>query len=107
MIAIHDLQGANVYFENAKIEDDVFLGTLKFNFFDHFGLDDQDIMNSFKKEIFGKSVSLIDYSSIEGFRSWYYLQHSDTYNPSNQTDKRKYKPFVTNFSIKEEIKEKI
>ena len=64
-------------------------------------------MNSFKKEIFGKSVSLIDYSSIEGFRSWYYLQHSDTYNPSNQTDKRKYKPFVTNFSIKEEIKEKI
>ena len=89
MIALHDLQGANVYFENAKIEDDVFLGTLKFNFFDHFGLDDQDIMNSFKKEIFGKSVSLIDYSSIEGFRSWYYLQHSDTYNPSNQTDKRK------------------
>lgn len=103
MIAIHDLQGTNVYIENAKIKDDVFSGTLKFNFFDHFGLDVQDIMNEGK--VLG--IFTVKYSSFEGFRSWYYLQHSDKYNTSDNTVERQYKPFVTNFSIDDEIKEDI
>lgn len=103
MIALHDLQGTNVYIENAKIEDDVFSGTLQFNFFDHFGLDDQDIMNEGK--VLG--IFTVKYSSLEGFRSWYYLQHSDKYNTSDNTVERQYKPFVTNFSIDDKIKEDI
>ena len=62
-----------------KQSDGKYKVTLKYTFYDHYGLDKEDI------EKFGGKKIL---SAGKGFRAWYILQHYDKY-------KSKYKPFVT------------
>ena len=64
MICFHDTQGFNVDAKEIKIKNGVFSCKLVFDFYDHFGLDSEDI----KK--FGYSP-LVD----RGFQAWYILQH--------------------------------
>lgn len=69
-LAIHDFQGHNVTVENFVCDGNRFSGTIKFHFYDHFGLDYDD------------------YQWAPGFRDWYILQHYDRFDG-------KYCPFIT------------
>ena len=69
-MAIHDFQGHNITVENFVCNGNSFSGTIKFHFYDHFGLDYDD------------------YQWAPGFCDWYTLQHYDRFNG-------KYCPFIT------------
>ena len=69
-LAIHDFQGHTVTVDNFVCNGNSFSGTIKFHFYDHFGLDNDD------------------YQYIPGFSDWYTLQHYDKFNG-------KYCPFIT------------
>ena len=69
-LAIHDFQGHNITVENFVCNGNSFSGTIKFHFYDHFGLDYDD------------------YQWAPGFCDWYTLQHYDRFNG-------KYCPFIT------------
>ena len=69
-LAIHDFQGHTVTVENFVCDGNRFSGTIKFHFYDHFGLDNDD------------------YQFAPGFCDWYILQHYDRYDG-------KYCPFIT------------
>ena len=68
MICFHDTQGFNVYAEDVKIKNGKFSCKLRFDFYDHFGLDSGDL------ESFG-DIFLVG----KGFQSWYLLQHLNEY----------------------------
>ncbi len=89
MIAIHVTHGNNIYIKNASIKNNLLKCELKFDIFDHYGLNAEDLQNS---------RSGIKFISLSGFRAWYYLQHSKNYQKS-------FKPFVTHaiFTEKMEI----
>ena len=69
-LAIHGFQGHTVTVENFVCDGNRFSGTIKFHFYDHFGLDNDD------------------YQFAPGFCDWYILQHYDRYDG-------KYCPFIT------------
>lgn len=69
-LAVHDFQGHNVTVEDFVCNGNHFSGTIRFHFYDHFGLDDDD------------------YQWLPGFCDWYVLQHYDGFNG-------KYCPFIT------------
>ena len=79
MIAIHVTHGNNIEITNARIENNVFKCKIKFDIFDHYGLNADDL---------DCSKAGIKFISLAGFRAWYYLQHSVNYEG-------KFKPFVT------------
>lgn len=87
MIAIHVTHGNNIYIENASIKNNVFRCNLKFDIFDHYGLNFEDLQNNRKG---------IKFVSLAGFRAWYYLQHSENYGKS-------FKPFVTHAIFTEKL----
>lgn len=87
MIAIHVTHGNNIKITNAKIENNVLKCKLKFDIFDHYGLNDDDL---------NCSKLTIKFKDLAGFRSWYYLQHSVNY-------KGKFKPFVTHVVFYEDL----
>ena len=64
LICFHDTQGFNVDAKEIKIKNGTFSCKLVFDFYDHFGLDSEDI----KK--FGESIFV-----GTGFQGWYILQH--------------------------------
>lgn len=68
MICFHDTQGFNVYAEDIKIKNGKFSCKLRFDFYDHFGLDSEDVNKFGNNILVGK-----------GFQSWYILQHLNEY----------------------------
>ena len=84
VLAVHGIWSMRVYVESLEYKGTQVRGKLRFNIQDHFGLDVKDINhNSFdgNKDNDGKP-----YEWINGFRSWYLLQHFKGYG---------YKPFIT------------
>ncbi len=67
-ICFHDTQGFCVVAKNVKIKNGVFHCLLSFDFYDHFGLDSNDIKIFGDKPIVGS-----------GFKGWYILQHLNEY----------------------------
>lgn len=72
-ISVNDLWGTNIYIKEYTFDENGFKGTLVFNLYDHFGLDQPDV------EKF--------YRILAGFRAWFVLQHYNMYDG-------KYKPFI-------------
>lgn len=64
MLCFHDTQGFDVVAKNIKIKNEKFFCDLVFDFYDHFGLDSQDLV----------SFDWIPSVRI-GFQGWYILQH--------------------------------
>ncbi len=62
VLAIHDFQGHNITITDYKCDGKTFSGTLRFHFYDHFGLDSDD------------------YEWAPGFCDWFTLQHYDRFN---------------------------
>lgn len=89
MICFHDTQGFNVDAEDVKIKNGKFACKLRFDFYDHFGLDSEDL-NKF------------DIYPIlrTGFQGWYILQHFN----ECETD---CKAFVDHASHEETVEVKI
>ena len=84
VLAVHGIWSMRVYVESLEYKGTQVRGKLRFYIQDHFGLDVKDINhNSFddNKDNDGKP-----YEWINGFRSWYILQHFKGYG---------YKPFIT------------
>lgn len=77
-IMINDTWGLTVRVEDYKIFGETFQGTLHFNIYDHFGLNELDVTKI--------------YGALAGFRAWFVLQHYDEFAGQ-------YKPFVTNMDI--------
>lgn len=73
-ILIHDIWSCNILIKDYKVTKKKYSGTMQFTFYDHFGLDENDITKGF--------------GYLAGFRSWFTLQHYNKFN-------KKYKPFVT------------
>lgn len=73
-ILIHDIWSCNILVKDYKVTKKEYSGIMQFTFYDHFGLDKEDITKKF--------------GSLAGFRAWFTLQHYKKYN-------KKYKPFVT------------
>lgn len=78
---IHGFQGVRIYITEYTIDDaGVYSGKLQYTFFDHFGVDNNDIIE-------------YDY---DGFEAWYVLQHYENFNGV-------YKPFVTYVEFEHEF----
>ena len=77
-IMINDTWGNSIRVENYKITGKTFQGTLHFDIYDHFGLDEPDVLKI--------------YGDLAGFRAWFVLQHYDQFAGQ-------YKPFVTNIDL--------
>ena len=80
-ICINDTWGRYIEIKNYSFDGSAFSGTLKYTFYDHFGLDDEDIPYYMDWEI--PFVS-------NRFAAWYILQHYKGQNGAS-------KPFVTYF----------
>ena len=82
--AIDGWYGNKIEIESLEICGGSYSGTLKFTFYDHFGLDTPDMT---EEVIFDAVPGL-----IPGFRQWYILQHWNGLGATTQP-----KPFVTIF----------
>ncbi|MTK06694.1 MAG: DUF3289 family protein [Hungatella sp.] len=85
-IAIHGMWGNNVILKSYKLKDKYYKGILRFEFFDHFGLGGEDMMNT-------KRRGGILIPDLAGMRAWFTLQHYKKFEG-------KFKPF-TNYEIVE------
>ena len=84
--AIDVFYGNKIEIESFESSEEGYSGTLKFTFYDHFGLDTYDMT----KPIF-QNVTV---AAFPGFRQWYILQHWKDLEGSVQPQ-----PFVTNVSF--------
>ena len=84
-ILIHDFQGYEVTIHDYKLESGKFSGKIHFKYYDHFGLDLNDVLSysSGIKGVIGQY-----------FRDWYCLQHMQRF-------KGKYKPFINYFDFED------
>ncbi|MDA0120200.1 DUF3289 family protein [Vibrio sp. T11.5] len=80
VLSIHDIWSLRVYVERLEYKGNKIRGIFKYEVQDHFGLDTNDINHDFSDGIKKQ------YEQLEGFRSWYLLQHFKGYG---------YKPFIT------------
>ena len=71
-MAIHSFWGHLIRIKSFHAIGNNYSGTLTFEFYDHFGLDQADIVNN----------------NHQGFRAWYFLQHHEKFNHA-------YQPFTT------------
>lgn len=81
-LAIDGWYGNKIEIASFEESDGYYSGTLRFTFYDHFGLDTPDL----SEEKYGNMKA----GTIPGFRQWYILQHWDSLGYSVQP-----KPFVT------------
>ncbi len=84
--AIDDWYGNKIEIASFEMNNGTYSGTLKFTFYDHFGLDTPDM----NRNLNPLSIPPLYPSSFEGFRQWYILQHWEGLGASVQP-----KPFVT------------
>ncbi len=80
VLSVHDIWSLRVYVEQLEYKGNKIRGISKYEVQDHFGLDTDDINHDFSYGIQKQ------YEQLEGFRSWYLLQHFKGYG---------YKPFIT------------
>ncbi|KJY87790.1 hypothetical protein TW84_16045 [Vibrio neptunius] len=80
VLSVHDIWSLRVYVERLEYKGNKIRGIFKYEVQDHFGLDTNDINHDFSDGIKKQ------YEQLEGFRSWYLLQHFKGYG---------YKPFIT------------
>ena len=90
-VLINDIWGYDIEIEKYQITGNTISGKLKIIFFDHFGLDDNDI----KK--FGNSLN------GDGFKAWYFLQHYKGYTQIDSDGREYYAPFITQITVYEEF----
>lgn len=83
VLTVHDIWSMRVYVENLEYKGNQIRGTFKYEIQDHFGLDTNDINHDLS--------DMKPYEFIDGFRSWYLLQHFEGY---------KFKPFITTIGFK-------
>lgn len=103
-ILVNDVWGYDVSIEKYSISNNKICGTLKFIFFDNFGLDDEDI------EKFGNQFPI-----AEGFKAWYFLQHYNNYlskvlpyiSSSHKYEEHVYQPFITQATVYEDFEYEI
>ncbi|RYU64315.1 DUF3289 family protein [Aliivibrio finisterrensis] len=79
VLSVHGIWSMKVYADNLEFKDTQVRGLFKYQIQDHFGLDVKDIDHKITEP---KRW----YEQLEGFRSWYLLQHFEGYG---------YKPFIT------------
>ncbi|MFA0553996.1 DUF3289 family protein [Vibrio lentus] len=84
VISVHDIWSMRVYVEQLEYKGNQIKGIYKYEIQDHFGLDVNDINH-------GPNDGLNQYEQLEGFRSWYLLQHFKGYG---------YKAFITKMEFK-------
>jgi hypothetical protein len=81
-LAIDGWYGNKIEIESFSANEDQYLGTLRFTFYDHFGLDTSDLSEA--------KYGVVKAGALAGFRQWYILQHWSELGYSEQP-----KPFVT------------
>ncbi|WP_240457242.1 DUF3289 family protein [Vibrio neptunius] len=79
VLTVHGIWSMRVYVEQLEYKGNQVRGTFKYTVQDHFGLDHRDIDHEW-------SEPHRWYEKLEGFRSWYLLQHFKGYG---------YQPFIT------------
>lgn len=84
VLAVHGIWSMEVYVDELEYKGKQIRGKFRYIIEDHFGLDTADIDST------GKGA-LPPYEWMEGFRSWYLLQHYKGYG---------YKPFITRIKFK-------
>ena len=72
-ICVNDLWGAKIEVTSYEVNGSNYSCTLRYVYYDHFGLDSHDVEK---------------YGYASAFRSWYILQHNQEYNGA-------YRPFLT------------
>lgn len=87
-MCLNGLYGNKFQIESYTISQNSYSGTIKFRFYDHFGLDTLDLTAN-KLEDMGLQGKLAT-GSCPAFRQWYILQHWNELDASVQP-----KPFVT------------
>ncbi|QUJ69101.1 DUF3289 family protein [Photobacterium sp. GJ3] len=85
VLSVHDIWSLRVYAERLEYKGNEIRGIFQYEVQDHFGLDTNDINHDFSDGIKKQ------YEQLEGFRSWYLLQHFKGYG---------YKPFITKIDFK-------
>lgn len=80
VLTVHDIWSMRVYAEKLEYKGDKIRGRFQYEIQDHFGLDTADVNHPIP------NLNNKPYEVLEGFRSWYLLQHFGGYN---------YQPFVT------------
>ena len=80
-ICVHDLYGNRIEITSYKFDGVKYTYTLKFTYFDIFGLEPNDITEA-------EIAPHLKFGYLQEFRAWYILQHYDLYYG-------KYKPFIT------------
>jgi len=87
-ICVDGTYGNQIDITSYKFDGGNYEYTVKYTIYDIFGLDNDDISHPDR---------LMQFGLIQGFRSWYILQHWDAYN-------FKYKPYITYIEFEETIK---
>lgn len=80
VVTVHGIWCMRVYVENLEYKGQQIRGTFRYEIQDHFGLNVDDIDHSLDDGL------LKQFEWLQGFRSWYLLQHYTEYN---------YQPFIT------------
>ncbi|EGQ7810177.1 DUF3289 family protein [Vibrio parahaemolyticus] len=80
VLAVHGIWSMKVYADYLEYKGNQIRGTFRYEIQDHFGLDPKDVNHTMQNGLFKQ------FEHLEGFRSWYLLQHYTGYD---------YKPFIT------------
>jgi uncharacterized protein (TIGR03034 family) len=80
VITVHDIWSMRVYVEQLEYKGSQVRGVFKYKVQDHFGLDTNDINHDLSDDLFKQ------FEQLDGFRSWYLLQHFEGYG---------FTPFIT------------
>ncbi|SMS01067.1 hypothetical protein VIM7927_02344 [Vibrio mangrovi] len=83
VLTVHGIWYMKVYAEKLEYKGNDIRGVFKYEIQDHFGLDTKDINHP--------DLNDIPFERLDGFRSWYLLQHYKDYG---------YKPFVTRIGFR-------
>lgn len=85
VLTVNDIWSMRVYVDELEYKEDQVRGKFRYEIQDHFGLDTPDI------DSVGEEGGFPPYELLDGFRSWYLLQHYQGYN---------YQPFITYIRFK-------
>ncbi len=83
-ICIDSWWASEIIVDSYSYNNGAYSVTLTLNFYDHFGLDTDDVLRHYGE--------FLTFGMVPGIRSWYILQHYDAFGAS-------YKPFVTKVSF--------
>lgn len=89
-MCLNGLYGNKFEIESYTLTQSGYSGTIKFRFYDHFGLDTLDLTANKLDSIDGIPAGSLSAGAVPAFRQWYILQHWDDLDATVQP-----KPFVT------------